>query len=224
MRVRWLWSTLECSPELVALLGGVVAVQMPRALLLQQVFEAARGLLRVLLRRTLDSRDSVVWLALAVRTRVVVVATALVPVVAAATTRVLFALATDGIVLGFGFVFFIRPGGDHILEMSDGPGAASAEVFEGATVVETVLEEVDDLLVGDIDYGGALVEEAPHVLANGLALFLLHHSQVHASTRAAHGAREVAGELLLQLVPLVDRVLSSDSSHVSGAWSRQKVK
>jgi hypothetical protein len=38
-------------------------------------------------------------------------------------------------------------------------------------------------------------------------LFLLHHSQVHASTRAAHCAREVAGELLLQLIPLVDRVL-----------------
>jgi hypothetical protein len=32
-------------------------------------------------------------------------------------------------------------------------------------VVEAVLEEVDDLLVGDVDYGGALVEEAPHVLA-----------------------------------------------------------
>jgi hypothetical protein len=91
--------------------------------------------------------------------------------------------------------------------VSDGPGAASTEVFEGATVVETVLEEVDDLLVGDVDYGGALVEEAPHVLAKGLALFLLHHSQVHARTRAAHGAHEVAGELLLQLVPLVDRVL-----------------
>jgi hypothetical protein len=27
------------------------------------------------------------------------------------------------------------------------------------------------------------------------------------STRASHGAREVAGELLLELVPLVDRVL-----------------
>jgi hypothetical protein len=38
-------------------------------------------------------------------------------------------------------------------------------------------------------------------------LFLLDHGQVHASTRSAHGAREVAGELLLQLVPLVDRVL-----------------
>jgi hypothetical protein len=45
VRVPWLWSILECSPELVALLGGVVAVQMPRALLFQQVFEAAGGLL-----------------------------------------------------------------------------------------------------------------------------------------------------------------------------------
>jgi hypothetical protein len=182
---------------------------MPRALLLQQVFEAARGLLRVLLRRALDSRDSVVWLALVVGTRVVVVvvAIALVPVVAAAAAIVLLVLATDGIVFGVGFVFFIRSGGDHILQMSDRPGAASTEVFEGATVVETVLEEVDDLLVCDVDYGGALVEEAPHVLAKGLALFLLHHGQVHASTRAAHGARKVAGELVLQLVPLVDRML-----------------
>jgi hypothetical protein len=74
-------------------------------------------------------------------------------------------------------------------------------------VVKTVLEEVDDLLVSDVDYGGALVEEAPHVFAKGLALFLLHHSQVHASTREAHGAHKVLGELLLQLVPLVDRVI-----------------
>jgi hypothetical protein len=178
MRVRWLWSTLECSPELVALLGGVVAVQMPQALLFQQVFEAARGLLRVLLHRVLDSCDSVVWLALAVGTQVVVVvvATALVSIVAAAAARVLLALATDGIVLGVGFVFFIRPGRDHVLEVGDGLGVAATEVFEGATVVEAVLEEVDDLLVGDIDYGGALVEEATHVLAEGLSLFLLHHS------------------------------------------------
>jgi hypothetical protein len=32
-------------------------------------------------------------------------------------------------------------------------------------VVEAVLEEVDDFLVGDIDYSGALVEKASHVLA-----------------------------------------------------------
>jgi hypothetical protein len=64
--------------------------------------------------------------------------------------------------------------------VGDGARAATTEVFEGATVVKTVLEEVDDFLVRDIDYGGALVEEAPHVLAKGLALFLLHHCQVHA--------------------------------------------
>jgi hypothetical protein len=93
------------------------------------------------------------------------------------------------------------------LTVGDGAWAATAEVFEGETVVETVLEEVDDFFVRDIDYCGALVEETPHVLAKGLALFLLNHGQVHASTRVAHSAREVADELLLQLVPLVDRVL-----------------
>jgi hypothetical protein len=46
-----------------------------------------------------------------------------------------------------------------------------------------------------------------HVLAKGLTLFLLHHCQVHASTLANHSASEVAGELFLELVPLVDRVL-----------------
>jgi hypothetical protein len=44
VRRLWVW-VLECSPELVALLGSVVALQMPRALLFQQVLEAAGGLL-----------------------------------------------------------------------------------------------------------------------------------------------------------------------------------
>jgi hypothetical protein len=124
----------------------------------------------------LDSRDGVVWLALAIRTRVVAVATALVSVVVVVVAAcVLFALATDGIVLGISLVFFISLGGDHVLEVGDGAWAVTTEVFEGATMVETVLEEVDDLLVRDIDYGGALVEEAPHVLAKGLTLFLLYH-------------------------------------------------
>jgi hypothetical protein len=58
---------------------------MPQALLFEQVSEAARGLFGVVLRRALYSRDYVVWLALAVRTRVVVVVvTPLVLVVVAA--------------------------------------------------------------------------------------------------------------------------------------------
>jgi hypothetical protein len=39
------------------------------------------------------------------------------------------------------------------------------EIFEGAVVVETVLEKVDDFIIGDIDYRSALVEKASHVLA-----------------------------------------------------------
>jgi hypothetical protein len=174
--MSWFWSFLECSPELVALFGSVVALQVPRALLLQQVFEATEGFLRAVFRRALDSRDCVGWLALAIRTRVVVAATTLIPVVVVVVAAcVLLALATNGVVLGVSLVFFISLGGDHILEVGDGARAVTTKVFKGATVVETVLEEVDDFLVGDIDYSGALVEKAPHVLAQSFTLFLLHH-------------------------------------------------
>jgi hypothetical protein len=74
------------------------------------IFEAARGLLRVVFRRTLDSRDCVVWLELAVSTRVVVVvATPLIPVVVVAATRVLLAIAANGVLLGISLVFFVGP-------------------------------------------------------------------------------------------------------------------
>jgi hypothetical protein len=109
MRRPWVWRVFECSPELVALLGSVVVLQVPRALLFQQVFEAAGGLLRVVFRRALDSRDCVVWLALAIRTRVVVVATALIPVVVVVAARILLALAGNGVVLSIRLVFFVGP-------------------------------------------------------------------------------------------------------------------
>jgi hypothetical protein len=41
VRRLWVWSILECLPELLALLGGVIALQVPRALLFHQIFEAA---------------------------------------------------------------------------------------------------------------------------------------------------------------------------------------
>jgi hypothetical protein len=44
---------LECSPELVALVSFVIAIQMPRALLFEQVAEAAKGLFGVVLHRVL---------------------------------------------------------------------------------------------------------------------------------------------------------------------------
>jgi hypothetical protein len=159
---------MEFSGVTVALLSGVIALQMPRTLLFQQVLDVARGLLRVVFCRALDSRDCVVWLALAIRTRVVVVATPLIPVVVVVVVVVawvLLALAANGVVLGVRLVFFVGLRSDHVLELGDGTRAAATEVFEGAIMIKTVLEKVDDLLVGNIDYSSSLVEEASHVLA-----------------------------------------------------------
>jgi hypothetical protein len=148
----------------------------------------------------------------------------LVPVVATAAAHVLFALAADGVILGVGLVFFISLGRDHVLEVGDGAGAVSAEVFEGATLVETVLEEDEDFFVRDINYCGALVEEAAHVLAKGLALLLLHHGQVHASTERPIAPAKLLVNFSFSWSHLSIEYFSSDSSHVSGAWSRQKGK
>jgi hypothetical protein len=102
VRRPWVWSILECSPELIALLGGMIALQVPRELLFQKIFEAARGLLRVVFRGTLDSCDCVIWLALAVRTRVVVVVvTPLIPGAVVAAARVVLALAANASYLVF---------------------------------------------------------------------------------------------------------------------------
>jgi hypothetical protein len=111
VRRTWVGSILECSPELVALLSGVVVVQMPWTLLFDQVFEDARGLFGVVLRRALYSRDCVVWLTLAVKTRVViVVATPMIlVVVVVVAARVVLALVANGAVLGVCLVLFVSP-------------------------------------------------------------------------------------------------------------------
>jgi hypothetical protein len=94
----------------VALLGGVFAIQMPQALLFEQVFEAAGGLFGVVLHRVLYSRDCVVWLTLAVRTQVVViVATPVILDVVVFATHVVLALVANGVVLGVRLVLFVRP-------------------------------------------------------------------------------------------------------------------
>jgi hypothetical protein len=56
-------------------------------------------------------------------------------------------------------------------------------------------------------------------------LFLLDHGQVHASTRSAHMApAKLLVNCSFSWSHLSIECLSSDSSHVSGASSRQKGK
>jgi hypothetical protein len=108
VRRPWVGSILEYSPELVALLGGVIVVQMPQVLLFEQVFEAARGIFGVVLRGVLYSRDCVVWLAIGARV-VVVVATPMILIVVVVAARVVLALAANGVILGVRLILFVGP-------------------------------------------------------------------------------------------------------------------
>jgi hypothetical protein len=49
--------------------------------------------------------------------------------------------------------------------LGNGTQTVVTEVFEGAMVVDPILEEVDDFFVSDVDYSSTLVKKASHVLA-----------------------------------------------------------
>jgi hypothetical protein len=53
-------------------------------------------------------------------------------------------------------------------------------------------------------------------------LFLLHHSQVHASTQRPIAPAKLLVNYSFSWSHLLIEYFSSDSSHVSGAWSRQE--
>jgi hypothetical protein len=149
----------------------------------------------------------------------------LIPVViVVVAARVLLALATNGVVLGISLVFFISPRGDHILEVGDGARAAATEVFKGAMVVEAVLEEVDDLLVGDVDYVARLSKKRRMYLrrVSPCSCFTIARSMRVPERPIAPAKLLVNWSLSWSHLSI--EYFSSDSSHVSGAWSRQKGK
>jgi hypothetical protein len=80
---------------------------MTWALLFEQVSEASRGLFGAFFCKALYSHDCVVWLVLAVRTRVVVVVATPLFLVVVVAARVVFALAVNGVVLGVRLVFLV---------------------------------------------------------------------------------------------------------------------
>jgi hypothetical protein len=92
------------------------------------------------------------------------------------------------------------------------------------TVVEAVLEEVDELLVGDVDYGAHLSKKR--------RMYLRRVSRCSCLTIAR--SMRVPDRPMVPAKLLVNcsfswshlsiECLSSDSSHVSEAWSRQKGK
>jgi hypothetical protein len=101
---------------------------------------------------------------------------------------------------------------------------AATKVFKSATMEEAVLEKVDDLLVADIDYSGTLVKKASLYLrsVSPCSCFTIARS-MQVPERPMVPAKLLVNWSLSLFHSSIE-YLSSDSSHVSGAWSRQKGK
>jgi hypothetical protein len=92
----------------------------------------------------------------------------------------------------------------------------ATEVFKCATVVETVLEEVDDLLVGDVDNSGAFVENRMYLRrVLPCSCFTIARS-MRVPERPIAPAKLLVN-CSLSWSHLSIEYFSSDSSHVSGA-------
>jgi len=129
-------------------------------LLLCSILLATRGALKC--------RDMIVWLALFTGIRVLplafvtVVATLLVVIVLIAARGVAVIL----------LLLVVGPDRHHITEFSNGLGSLLPKVSEEVPVGEALLEAVDDVLIGDVGDGGALLKEAASIGMQGLALSL----------------------------------------------------
>ena len=103
----------------------------------------------------------IVWLM--VFTRILLVPWAFTAVVVTTSPAiVVVTVPGEAVILQF---FIFGPRRHHIAEFRDGLGSLPAEVPEDVPVCESLMKVVDDILVGDVGDGGALLEEMSGVLA-----------------------------------------------------------
>jgi hypothetical protein len=82
----------------------------------------------------------------------------------------------------------------------------ASEVVVGVLREEAVLEAANDVLVGNVGYGGSNLEETPGVGPQGLVQLLLDLGQIMTSTCLDHGSLEIVDEGPLEVIPGVDGV------------------
>jgi hypothetical protein len=91
-------------------------------------------------------------------------------------------------------------------------------------VVEPVLEEVDDVFVGDLDYSRTLVEKGAHVLASvSPSSYLAISKSMRVLERPMVPAKLLVNWSFSWSHWSIE-FLSSDSSQVGGAWYKHKGK
>jgi hypothetical protein len=189
----------ERPPKMVAVNSGVVGTWVPRALLLQELLKLLLRRRLLAPRRTIDSRDDILWLSFPGWTRkvslaFVVVVVVWTPLIAILTSRE----PLPHLLLLFGPIVH------HITKARNSLRPVPPKIPVDAWVGDAVVETIDDVVLRDVRDGGADVEEATCVGPQKLITFLLTLSKIMMSTCTSNRSLKVVDEDLLEALPGVD--------------------
>jgi hypothetical protein len=174
--------------KVVAVDGGVVGARMPRALLLQELLELLLRRRLLAPRRTIDSRDDIIWLSFPGWTRKIPLA---------------FVIA---VVVWTHLLLLFGPIVHHITKARNSLWPVPPEIPVDARVSDAVVEAIDDVVLRDVCDGSADVEEATRVGPQKLVTFLLALGKIVSSTCTGNRSLEIVDEDVLKSFPGVDGV------------------
>jgi hypothetical protein len=148
----------ERPPKVVAVNGSVVGARVPRAFLLQELLELLLSCRLLAPRRTIDSRDDIIWLSFPGWPRIVALAFVAAVVVWAPQIAIMVPREPLPHLL-----LLLGPIVHHITKARNSFWPIPPEISVYARVGDAVVEAVDDVLLRDVRDGGADVEEATRV-------------------------------------------------------------
>jgi hypothetical protein len=189
----------ERPPKMVAVDGSMIGTWVPRALLLHELLELLLRCRLLTPRRTIDSRDDIIWLSFPGWTRKLLLAFVVAVVVWAPQIAI---LTPRQLLLHLLFLF--GPIVHHITKARNSLWLVPPKISVDAWVGDAVVEAVDDVVLRDVHDGGADVEEATCVGPQELVTFLLTLSKIVTSTCTSDHSLEVVDEDLLEALLGVD--------------------
>jgi hypothetical protein len=191
----------ERPPKVVAVNGGMAGARVPWALLLQELLELLLRRRLLAPRRSIDSRDDIIWLSFPGWPRKVPLALVAVVVVWAPQIAVLTPREPLPHLL-----FLLGPIVHHVTKARNSFWPVLPEIPVYARVGNAVEEAVDDVLLRDVRDSGTNIEEATRVGPQELIMFLFTLGKIVSSTCTGNRSLEIVDEDLLKSFPGVDGV------------------
>jgi hypothetical protein len=193
----------ERPTKVVAVNGSVVGTWVPWALFLQELLELLLRCRLLAPRRTINSRDHIIWLSFSGRTRKVPLAFVVAVVVWAPQIAILKPREPlPHLLLLFGPIVH------HITKARNSLWPVPPKISVDAWVGDAVVEAVDDVVLRNIRDGGADVEIATCVGPQELVTFLFTLGKIVMSTCTSDRSLKVIDEDLLEMLPGVDEVVA----------------